>query len=438
MAKDNKQPNFRIYSTRKMVLMSTSVAACAGLAMAETPAPSIQSILSTMNTPGSSETVQWQLAPSYSDLFGLGLRGTVGGYVSEDFALGAIIDYAQHREEYIANAGVKLNESLRVIGTVGLLKESEEFTLGDGREDVRQLQYGLSLKGSYDAGIMRGFEVNAYHTNASSDAGNVETGDLTGLQLMAQLKPSTTADLRLGIGYEQAKWANGDIDEGITLQAVGTQQISDVLTLNYSAKSAETENVFGLGFSYDLSTPSLQNNALSISFNKIEGKHGISDDTRLALTWTLGLGGAAAGSNGVAMSSMGGMPSSARKDLLADVMTRPAFLPERVLVNSTGESDATCPFTVLNNGLNQANLYYKSPTNDRSVTVTLRTMQEQLPSPPQISLGGVLAWSDTNRGFYSIYTFEDVKFENNLDSYELAIQGKENCTTLLNGELSAM
>ncbi len=326
---------------KKSVILLSGVSALsiAYAASAETVNPSIQSILSTMNTGGGSETLQWQVAPTYSELFGLGVRTTVGGYVNEDFALGVIIDYAEHREEYLANAGVRLNDNMRMIGSVGILKESEEFTLGDGREDVSQLEYGLSLKGNYEAGIVRGFEINAYHTDAKSDTDAVETGDLTGIQVVTQLKPAESTDIRLGAGYEKAEWDGGDVDEGFTFQALGSQMLSDKLALNFEAKSAETENVYGLGFTYDMSTPEVQNSSLSINFDKIEGKHGISDDTRVALNWTVGFGGAGgagAGATDVTTSSMGSM---ARADLLADVMTRPAFLPERVLAREAVDGE---------------------------------------------------------------------------------------------------
>lgn len=320
-----------------LLLSSVSVLASLSAAHAEsTISPSIdavaQNILSSMSAAGGSETLQWEVAPSYSELFGLGVRATVGGLVNEDFALGVIIDYADHREEYLANAGVRLNDNMRVIGSVGILKESEEFTLGEGRQDVEQLEYGLSLKGSYEAGIVRGFELNAYVTDASSNTDTVETGDLTGVQLVTQLKPSEASDIRIGAGYERAEWAGGDVDEGFTFQALGSQKLSDMLSLNYSAKSAETEDVYGLGLTYDLSSANAQNSSLSVTFNQIEGKHGISDDTRVAVNWTVGFGGAAsAGASDVTISSMGGMPSPARKNLLAEVITRPAFLPERVL-----------------------------------------------------------------------------------------------------------
>jgi hypothetical protein len=300
-----------------------------------------------MNVSGGFETIQWQVAPSYSALFGVGIRTTAGGYVTDTFALGAIIDYAEHREEYLANAGFQLNENMRAIGSFGLLKESEEFTLGEGRQDVQQLQYGLSVKGDYHAGLFRGYEINAYQTDASSDAEDVETGDLTGLQIVTALKPSDNADISIGAGYERAEWDSGEVVEGYTLQAIGSLQVSDTLSLNFAAKSGETEDSFGLGLTYDMSTAEVQNSALSISFNEIQGKHGISDDTRFAIMWTVGLGGAADAGADATVSSMGGLPSMTRTDLLADVMTRPAFLPERVLASLLAVDADVCPeFTV--------------------------------------------------------------------------------------------
>lgn len=285
-----------------------------------------------MNIGGGGSAAQWQVAPTYSELFGFGLRTAIGGYVTEDFALGAIIDVGEYRNEYLANAGIHINDSMRLIGSVGILKEQEEFVQGEGREDVQQREYGLGLKGNYDAGIIRGFEVNAYHTNGNSDADSVETGDLTGLQFVTQLQPADGTDLRIGTGYERAKWDGGAIDEGFTLQALGAHQLSDTLSMNFEAKSAETENVYAVGLTQDLSNADIRNSRLNVDLMRIEAKHGISDDTRIAVNWTVGFG-AASRSSDEAVSSTG---SIARADLLADVMTRPAFLPERVLTRAAG------------------------------------------------------------------------------------------------------
>jgi hypothetical protein len=76
-----------------------------------------------------------------------------------------------------------------------------------------------------------------------------------------------------------------------------------------------------------LSSGDVRNNMVSINLSRTAGKHGISDDTRLALNWTVGFGGGTS----TTTSSMGSMSGLASRDLLAEVMTRPAFLPNRVL-----------------------------------------------------------------------------------------------------------
>lgn len=298
-------------------------------AQAQTTEPSLQSLVSTQNIAGGNESFQWQIVPTYSDIFGFGVGTSLGGYVNDNLALGLVLDYGKNRQEYLANAGVALNEKMKIIGSFGILKEQEEFVLGDGRESLSQLEYGLSLKGNYDAGLVRGFEVNLYHTNAADGSENLEIGDVTGIQAVTQLKPSDNSNVRLGAGFERVYWAEGDVSEGMTFQAIGSHKLSDTLSLNYNAKSAETENVYGVGLSYDMSTPQVKSNRLTVSLNRIDGKNGVSDDRRISLNWTIGLGGA------VTSDATAAMPAQSRSELLADVMKRPAFLPERIAVRAT-------------------------------------------------------------------------------------------------------
>jgi hypothetical protein len=162
---------------------------------------------------------------------------------------------------------------------------------------------------------------------------------------VSQLKPSDSTDIRIGAGFERAEWEGGETNEGLTLQALGSHKLSDTLSINFEAKSAETENVYGLGFAYNMSNADIQNSALNVNLMQIEGKHGISDDTRVSVNWTIGFGagGANAGSADATVSSMG---SIARADLLADVMTRPAFLPTRVIARASQAEVPSCPFSI--------------------------------------------------------------------------------------------
>lgn len=308
---------------------------------AQTAAPTLPALVSTLAADGETDHLQWRIAPTYSEKFGFGLGTTLGGYINDDLALGLILDYGKNRQEYLANAGLALGESLKMIGSFGLLKEQEEFVVGDGRESLSQLEYGLSLKGNYDAGMVRGFELNAYHTNASNSLDSLETGNVTGVQAVTQLSPSDGANLRLGAGFERVDWAQGDVTEGMTLQVLGSQKISDMVSLNYNAKSAETENVYGVGLSYDLRTPELNSSRMTVSISQIDGKRGISDDRRISLNWTIGFGGAVHAETTGAPS----VSEHTRSKLLADVMKRPAFLPERIVVRASGDSGSTgiCP-----------------------------------------------------------------------------------------------
>jgi hypothetical protein len=100
--------------------------------------------------------------------------------------------------------------------------------------------------------------------------------------------------------------------------------------------------LFGLGVRTTVggySTAEIQNSSLSINFDRIEGKHVISDDTRVDLNWTVGFGAGGAGGSNVTAYSMGSM---ARADLLADVSTRPSYLPERVLARGNSVDHAVC------------------------------------------------------------------------------------------------
>ena len=77
-------------------------------------------ILSTMNLEGGNNALLWQITPTYSERLGLGFRSTVGGYFTENFAFGAIFGISEHHAEYLANAGIRLNDNLRIIGSAAL------------------------------------------------------------------------------------------------------------------------------------------------------------------------------------------------------------------------------------------------------------------------------------------------------------------------------
>jgi hypothetical protein len=206
-----------------------------------------QQALSQLNMQGGDDSSRWSVGATYSAEFGYGARAALGSYLADDFALGLIVDVSQNRQEYLANAGLDLSQSLRLVGTVGRLQENRAFTDGGAREAVDQMEYGISLKGSYDAGMVRGFELNAYRAVASTDSSAVQAGTISGLQAMTNLTPAQGANLKIGAGYEWLEFTSGDTAPRFTFQTVGTQRLTDSLSLGYSVKLGASENSYGAG-----------------------------------------------------------------------------------------------------------------------------------------------------------------------------------------------
>lgn len=288
--------------------------------------------LSQLNTQGGSDLARWSLGATYSGEFGYGARAAFGSYLADDFALGLIVDVSQNRQEYLANAGFDLSQSLRLVGTVGRLQENRAFTDGGAREAVDQMEYGISLKGSYDAGMVRGFELNAYRAVASTDSSAVQAGTVSGLQAMTNLTPAQGAHLKIGAGYEWLELTSGETAPRFTFQTIGSQRLTEMLSLGYSAKLGASENSYGAGLTWDLAASAARPSSLSVDYTRITGRNGAGDDSRVALNWVMPLGGAAtdgAAARNVAMASMG---NAARSALLDDVLKRPDFLPQASVV----------------------------------------------------------------------------------------------------------
>jgi hypothetical protein len=112
-----------------------------------TNAPSLP--LSLMNYSGGNDWARYEIAPNWSRELGWSLKGAFGSYITNDLALGAIVEYGEGKREYLTNAGVRLTDNLSFIGTVGLLEEYREFVADAGKETVQQMEYGASLKGAY-------------------------------------------------------------------------------------------------------------------------------------------------------------------------------------------------------------------------------------------------------------------------------------------------
>lgn len=266
-------------------------------AMADEPAQdagetlTIEQASQYLHYSGGNDRYRVELAPNYSEELGFSLKGAVGSYITDEIALGLIVEYGENKREYLANAGIQFTDALSLVGTVGLLEEHNEYVAGEEREVVQQMEYGASLKGAYEIGIISGFELNGYLADADADADTVETGKLYGVQLLADLDLTDTTHIKLGGGYEWLEWKNtNDDDSGWTASVEAAQQLGDALSLTGHAKVGASEYVYGGGLSYDLSGGGLSTNSLAINYSYIDGRDGIEDDQRVELSWTYGFG----------------------------------------------------------------------------------------------------------------------------------------------------
>lgn len=213
----------------------------------------IQQASQILNYSGGNERMRVEIASNYSEELGWTVKGAAGSYLTDDIALGLIVEYGQNKKEYLGNAGIQFNDALSLVGSVGMLQEDSEYIPGDGRKSVQQMEYGASLTGAYEVGIFSGFELNGYLTNADAGSKAIETGDLYGVQLLADFDLTDTTHVKLGGGYEWLEWADGDNNDSVAFSAEGRQQLGDMLSLNATASVGASENVYGAGLALDLS-----------------------------------------------------------------------------------------------------------------------------------------------------------------------------------------
>jgi hypothetical protein len=204
----------------------------------------VQQAASVIHFSGGNDRFRVEVAPNYSEELGFSLKGAAGGYLTDAMALGLIVEYGENKREYLANAGIQFTDELSLVGTVGLLEEHNEYVDGEDREKVQQMEYGASLKGAYEVGILSGFELNGYLADADADSDSVETGKLYGVQLLADFDLTSTTHIEISGGYEWLEWddTNGD-DSRWTFSADAAQQLGDAISLTGHAKLGASEYV---------------------------------------------------------------------------------------------------------------------------------------------------------------------------------------------------
>lgn len=360
----SKRGRFLTVGNRAVLSASSCALLCVPGALASEPTEfklgsdlTIQQAASMLHYSGGNDRFRVEVAPNYSEELGFSLKGAAGGYITDAMALGLIVEYGENKREYLANAGIQFTAELSLVGTVGLLEENNEYFDGEGREKVRQMEYGAGLKGTYEVGFLSGFELNGYLADADADSDSVETGKLYGVQLLTDLDLTDTTHFKIGGGYEWLEWADtNDDDNRWTFSAEVMQQMGDALSLTGHAKLGASEFVYGGGLAFDLSDGGTNTNSLGVYYSYIDGKSGIQDDQRVELSWTIGFGAGPTSSvasadltdkSGTIRAAADVAVVSPANNLLSDVMKRPSYLPERVLARALGSSSSLCPVNTL-------------------------------------------------------------------------------------------
>ena len=324
-------------------------------AMAGEGAPSDQMTIEQasqhLHYSGGNDRLRVEIAPNYSEELGWSLKGAAGGYLTDEVALGLIVEYGEDKREYLANAGIQFTDALSLVGTVGMLEEHIRFFEEEDKEVVQQMEYGASFKGEFDAGLFSGFELNGYLADADTDYEFADVGKVYGIQLLGDFDLTDSTHLALGGGYEWLEWDDGEGDqESWTLSADASQRLTDALTLNARAKLGVTENVYGGGLAFDLSNGGPNSNMIALNYLYIDGHEGIEDDQRVELGWTIGFGAGPTSTvasadltdnSGTIRASADAATVYPANNLLADVMKRPSFLPERVIARSSASETSS-------------------------------------------------------------------------------------------------
>lgn len=369
---------------------------------------------------GGNDQMRISIAPRYSEELGLSVRGAAGRYLSDEIALGLIVEYGENKREYLANVGIQLSNELSLVSTAGFLEEHNEYVEGEDREKVQQYEYGASLKGAYEFGFVSGLELNGYLADAQADSESVEAGKLYGVQLLTNMDLTQTTRAKLGGGYEWLEWddTNDEDDNSFTFSAEVVQQLDDTLSLTGHAKRGASEFVYGGGLAFDLGNGGLDTNVVGISYSHIDGRNGIEDDTRVELTWSIGFGAVSATSTNTANLANNAGTISAAADvamaspangLLSDVMKRQAFMPERVVARAGGAAGSACPITVVNSAQTTArDVYY----NVYGLAALYYTVDAAVPEDHVTPIRNAIlldgdtttAGGDSSAAFYNYYT----------------------------------
>lgn len=274
---------------------------------------------------GRTGAAAFAIGPEWSEELGASVTGRVGFSLKNDAALGVIVTAGERKREALLNFGVELDAQRQVVFTAGQLQEKLEFGTEGAQEWVKQNAIGVA----YDASRYA-FKVS--HVD-SETTDNFVGAKSTGAEMTGRVAVSEAATLELGAGYQSLTWDDATAgSEGLTASLDMSYQLSASTRLNVFADHNMSENQLGFGGSWALGA-----GTLAARYTFIEGRAGaVTDDNRLAVTFAMPLGGKATTLSTRGAPQLASAPAAST--LLSDVMTRPGYLPQRVIVKAAESS----------------------------------------------------------------------------------------------------
>ena len=276
---------------------------------------------------GSTASGAYSFVPEWSEELGFSATGAVGFRLQDNSALGLIVTGGERKREVLLNFGLEFDAERQMVLTASQLQERLEFGTDANQEWVKQNEFGLAYETT-------NYAFSVYHVD-SETTDNFVGAKSTGAELSGSVDVSDAMTVGFGAGYQTLDWDDGSVGvDGLTASLDLGYQANSTTRFNVFADRNMSENQIGLGGSWALGA-----GTLDASYTLIDGRVGaVTDDNRLAVTFTMPLGGKSTSEvsrNATPAISASASPTST---LLADVMRRPDYLPERVIVKAKGVS----------------------------------------------------------------------------------------------------
>lgn len=303
--------------------------------------------LSSMQYDGGTDSLAAEFSPNWSHAFGWSMQGAAGTQIGDGLALALIVEYGTNQREFLVNTGLQLTDSTSLVGSAGQLQQDVDFGSGNGRDEVRQMEYALGLQSEFDMRLLSQLELGGYFANASADSGDVMAGEISGFQFKSTSDITDSLRVTLGAGYEWLSWEDGSTSKGVTQKLEARQFLTDNLSLFGSGSIAGSENSYAAGLNYDIGAAS-GTQRLGLVYTRIHGHDGIQSDDRIQAIWSMGFGPIATAA------SLEAERAEARRNsrLLKKIMKRYNILPKMALAKSRPEAVAspTCGNGILETG----------------------------------------------------------------------------------------